>query len=194
MALMVVSAGAELPVPSVPAGAQIALDGKIEAGEWDGAFAQPLAGGGELRVLERDGRVWLAIVPRAAHATYVDLFLQDAEGRVHNLHASLQWGERVVTGTAWDDREPPTRWGKPATWSANRIEWAPGGRERPEATKASFRPYDAHEFSISRDAFPGKEWRVRIEVRDFGGKQPDVVIPAGSDRREPAGWAVWRLK
>jgi hypothetical protein len=186
-------AAPEIAVPAAPPPARpMAADGTIAAGEWGDANVCVLPCG-LLMLKQVAGRVWMAFVPDATHATYVDLFLQDASGTVHNLHASLQWGERVVTGDAWTDREPATRWGEPKTWSANRIAWAPGGREMPEVTKQSFQPYAAHEFSIARAAFAGTTWRVRLEVRDFAGRQADAVFPAGSTRYDPRSWATWRL-
>ncbi|MBA4135713.1 MAG: hypothetical protein C0518_00190 [Opitutus sp.] len=195
--LSLVAAGGAAPALPVPRAAlpavTMATDGRIAPGEWGNANVGVLPCG-MLMLKQVGGRVWFAFVPDATHATCVDLFLQDASGVVHNLHASLQWGERVVAGSNWTDREPATRWGEPKHWSANRIAWAPGGREQSEATKQSFLPYEAHEFAIERAAFAGKEWRVRIELRDFAGKNPDVVFPAASTRYDASGWAVWRLE
>lgn len=183
----------DLAIPSPPPGArEMQADGRIAPGEWGDATVTVLPCG-MLLAKQVGDRVWFAIVPDARHATYVDVFLQDGTGAVHNLHASLQWGERVVAGTEWTDREPATRWGRPTEWGANRIEWAAGGREQPEATRASFGPYEAHEFWVSRGRFAGATWRVRIEVRDFAGKAPDAVFPAGSSRYDPSGWSRWRL-
>lgn len=193
--LLAVAAGVSAFGWTVPA-ASVApeADGVLRSGEWDGAAEQELPGGGRLLIKGVEGRVWLAIVPAATHATYVDVFLQGADGVVHNLHASLQWGERIVSGDAWTDQEPPTTWGRPARWGANRSAWAPGGREAKEVTRASFVPYEAHEFWIARASFPGAKWKVRIEVRDFAGQAGDVVVPAQSSRFQPAGWLELRLE
>lgn len=186
---------AELRVLVVPPGAvELFPDGQLRASEWDGAELTPLPGGGMLMAKQVGSRVWLAIVPDATYATYVDLFLEDGEGTVHNLHASLQWGQRTVSGSDWTDREPATEWGLPAHWLANRIAWAPGGREAAEVTRASFLPYEGHEFWISRSRYPGRSWRLRIEVRDFAGEKPDAVFPAESNRFDPRGWLVLRLE
>lgn len=195
LAAVAVAGAEEVRVRAVAASEmEMQADGQLAPGEWDGAAMFVWPQGGAILSKEVGGRVWLALVPQAKHATYVDLFLADGDGRVHNLHASLQWGERVVAGRAWTDREPATAWGLPAHWGANRIAWAPGGREAKEVTRASFVPYAGHEFWISRQRFPGKTWRVRIELRDFAGQEADQVFPAGSTRYEPGGWAVWRLE
>ena len=184
----------EIRVPAPPRGAaEMKADGRIAPGEWGDAMVTVLPCG-MLLAKQAGELVWFAVVPDAEHATYADVFLQDGSGTVHNLHASLQWGERTVAGDQWTDSEPATRWGRPVNWGANRIEWASGGSEQPEVTRASFRPYAAHEFWVSRRSFPGQSWRVRIEIRDFAGKVPDAVIPAGSLRREAGGWAVWHLE
>ena len=187
------AAAPETVVPKVAGGAMRA-DGRLEAHEWDGAESVPLTDGGILRVKQVQGRLWLAIAPEARHATYVDLFLQTEDGVVHNLHASLQWGERIVSGNKWTDTTPATAWGPPAHWRANRIEYAPGGRDAAEATRANFKPYEAHEYGISRQKFRGRTWRIRLEVRDFAGKEPDRIFPAASSRYDPRGWWTLRLE
>lgn len=185
--------GLRIPAPTTQGAMEMKADGRIAPGEWGDATVTVLPCG-MLFAKQVGGQVWFAVVPDAKHATYLDVFLQDESGTVHNLHASLQWGERAVAGDRWTDREPETRWGKPADWGANRITWAPGGRDQAETTRASFTPYEAHEFWISRGRFAGRAWRVRIEIRDFAGKEAVAVIPAGSTRHETGGWSVWRLE
>lgn len=186
----VVSA-AETKVPLVPTSA-LTADGHLGPDEWKGAEPIPLPGGGTIMVKQVAGMVWLAIVPEARHPTYVDLFLKTDDGVIHNLHASLQWGERVLSGRDWTDTEPAPRWGQPDGWRANRVRYSQGGRDAAEVTRASFEPYEAHEFCISRENFRGTKWRLRCEVRDFAGRMPDQVFPTTSTRSDANGW--WQLR
>ena len=194
MVILTAFAAAQGTVVPRAADGAMQVDGRIDAQEWGGAVLVPMPQDGVVIVKQVDNRVWLAIVPETKHPTYVDLFLQTEDGVVHNLHASLQWGERIVSGDKWTDTEPATRWGLPTDWQANRIEYAPGGRDTAEVTRASFKPYAAHEYGVSREKFGGKTWRIRIEVRDFAGREPDRIFPAGSDRHEPGGWWTLRLE
>ncbi len=49
------------------------------------------------------------------------------------------------------------------------------------------------EFQIRRSRFTGKQWRLRVEVRDFNGKLPDIVFPAASTRENIEEGAVLKL-
>lgn len=196
-AFVVGAAGTQgaLRVPTV-AGPPVLVDGRFSPGEWDGARGVPIAPGDTLLLRQARGHVFIGVRTARPYPTYVDLFLRDGEGRVYNLHASMQTGERELTGAEWTDTRPATRWGNEDGWIANVSKRVPErlqDRTMP-APKEFFFPSQGREFQILRSRFRGERWSVRVEVRDLGGGgAPDVVYPAGSSREAPAGWAVLEL-
>lgn len=181
-----------LPVP-LGGDTPLLIDGRFAADEWRDALAVPFGDGDTLLVKQVHGHVFLGVHSGRTYPTYVDLFLRDGAGALYNLHASLQTGERALTGTAWTDRDPPTAWGNERDWSANVSKFrsdASRPRDRP-TTPADFQPQDGREFQLRRARFAGARWRLRVELRDLGGGgHPDVVYPAGTTRYSEDGWAV----
>lgn len=190
LALAALAQAAETRVPWRAGEPQ--CDGRLQDAEW--AEAAGVKAGATVRLLvqRHEGTVSLGVRATNEWPGYVDLFLQTEEGVVHNLHASMQLGERIVRGRDWDDRTPATVWGRGEGWLANTQRLRPERAKDDPPTRASFVPYDGHEFVISRTRFTGKVWRLRVEVRDFRGQHADIVFPSGSSRHDPAGW--WQLR
>lgn len=122
----------------------------------------------------------------------VDIFLEDAAGRVHQLHASAQIGERALADTLWGDWDNPAwRWGNHVDWIANE---AKVDSAQPAGLPFSARAYpaDGTEFQIRRSRFPGGRWRIRVDVGLFSGNGDTCTFPNGAGRG-PSTWAVLEL-
>jgi hypothetical protein len=104
----------------------------------------------------------------------------------------MQIGERLLTGNSWTDSEPAWRWGNHIDWIASEAKIDPHkDRDLPLAER--FIPYDGMEFQLRRSRFGGKQWRVRVEVRDFTGRLSDIIFPGGSERRNASRWTILNL-
>jgi hypothetical protein len=177
---------ASAPPPPPPCG--VTVDGVLNVSEWQGAQRIELTNNAVLWLIQTPQHVCLAAETRQAGAKYVDLFLVDRTGATHNLHASLQVGERTLPErTRWTDENPPTAWGQTTGWTANAAT-----RRADANTEASvseqLAPMDGYEFVINRAQL--NPWRIRIEVRDFDGEARDIVWPAQSRRNDTTTWAL----
>lgn len=99
----------------------VLIDGEIETDEW--ADARAVASGDSLRlyVKHRDGHVFLAVRQDARTPRPVDVFIIPVDGRVHQVHASMATGERVLD-IPWNDTVPAWRWNRHPDWTANDAE------------------------------------------------------------------------
>ena len=117
------------------------------------------------------------------------MFLLTGSNELYDLHASMQIGERLLTGNAWTDREPAWRWGNHVGWIANEAKYdSTKDRSLPDKEKGF--PYEGKEFHLLRSRFTGKQWRLRVEVR---GSSEDIAFPADSERMNTARWAILQL-
>lgn len=189
------SAPARAPI-GIPAGAPtpVLLDGQLSAGEWDDARVVALAGPDSARLLVKQfgGHVFLAFVSGTRVPRPVDLFVARPDGSVHQLHASMQIGERIHPDTLWSDTLPAWHWGNHVDWIANEAKL---DARRPQDGSFGSRlfPATATEFQIRRARFPESEWRLRVEVNAFSGADGALVLPHGATR-DPGTWIALRLE
>ena len=185
-----IAAGALATAPvRVPASttAEIIPDGKIDRMEWVHATQVDLGQGVTLRIKADFDHVALALQSNGRR--YTDVYLALGDGTVLNLHASMQTGERKLTGTAWTDTSPAWTWGNNTRWQASTVKPKPNADEnRPFAEQVM--PFDGQELLIERAMSRANTWTVRIEVRDFTGTDADAIWPATSSRFDTTGWAT----
>jgi hypothetical protein len=170
----------------------VLLDGQLSVGEWSDARDVPIGGPVRLLLKQSRGHVLIAVATGTRMPRPVDIFLEDAAGRVHQLHASAQIGERALADTLWGDWENPAwRWGNHVDWIANEAKL---DSEQPTTHPFSARafPADATEFQIRRSRFPGGRWRIRVDVGLFPGNKGVYTFPRGPGRAA-SGWAVLAL-
>lgn len=170
----------------------VLLDGQRSAGEWDDARSILVDRSVRLLLKQHGGHVYLAVSTGTRVPRPVDVFLNDASGRTHVLHASMQIGERALPDTLWTDTTPAWRWGNHVDWIANEAKQdALQPSERPFSARLF--PADLTEFQIRRSRFPGRTWRVRVEVGAFPGTEGAYRFPKDASR-DPATWAVLQLE
>ncbi len=117
VALLPAPLSAQEPPLRVPRGEAVLLDGRCDADEYARALRRKLSDQVELR-LQRHGdfvALCLRYTPPAANG--VDLFIADAKGALHNLHASAMLGQRRLAGDQW----PEWQWWNNTGWSANPV-------------------------------------------------------------------------
>lgn len=170
----------------------VMVDGKIEPREWKDA-ALIAAGPTTLKFVQSDDYVFIAVHNPDKTRAYVDIYLTTGSGQIVNLHASMQIGERELVGEKWSDSSPSFSFGNNVGWIANEAKLN-SGKDNNLPMELRLFPYDGYEFQISKERFDTRKWKMRIEIRDFAGKLPDVVFPANSDRHDTGKWATLRLK
>ena len=171
---------------SPPPPCNVTVDGALNVSEWQGAQRIDLSNGATLWLKQTPQHVCFAVEPGEAGPRYVDVFIADRAGVLHNLHASMQVGERTLPQRRWTDEEPETAWGQTTGWSANAATQLDPETHAPSIEQLA--PFDGYEFVIDRAQL--SPWRIRIEVRDFHGEARDIVWPAQSRRTDIATWAV----
>ena len=166
---------------------KVLVDGIFASDEWTDARRFTLSSDTNLYV-ETSSNALLIAVQHATHQKlFVDLYIEDATGRLINLHASMKVGERTLPGdAAWDDAKPPYLWGNNLQWEANaapQTESAAGS-----SLEERLAPSEGYEFRIPFNFLGPGPWKVRAEVRDFLGVAPELVWPTGSSRASSLGW------
>lgn len=183
IALLALAAAAPAPIKADKAG-PILVDGSCDDAGWARAKAYELGHGATLRIAANADFLFLCVAPPAGSYSTVDVYLRDADGRLHNLHASAQLGERVKDAAGWPDYD----WWNNRDWYANPVEFT-GMREG----RAQFRTSRGREMQIARRKFPGGSWALMLEVRALGAANAEAVFPAGAKESHPATWATVRL-
>ncbi|MBP6010973.1 MAG: hypothetical protein KBA31_01995 [Alphaproteobacteria bacterium] len=174
---------AELRLPAATT-AEILLDGKIEGPEWSSAERLNLGSG--VTVYALADSEFVALAAHSSGLRYADIFLARSDGKILNLHASMQTGERLLVGGNWTDTEPSWQWGNNTMWRASTVRRRDGvGNDEPFLKQML--PFDGQEFLLDRKMVKGDIF-IRIEVRDFTGEKPDVVHPESSSRFDSNGW------
>lgn len=170
----------------------VLIDGEMATDEW--ADAREVVFGDSLRmyVKHRDGHVFLAIRQNTRTPRMMDVFIIPSDGKVHQVHASMSTGERVLE-IPFNDTVPGWDWNRHPDWTANDAEF---DRSKPETLSFSDRliERDGVEFQLRRTRFGGRQWRVRVEVGSFPGREGLDVYPAQSDRNRPDTWALFEFE
>jgi hypothetical protein len=130
------------------------LDGKISRKEWSDARSFNAGELARLYVKQNNNDVLIAVEYLKADNFTVDLHLAPADGQVYDLHSSAKLGERVLKDNHW-----PEEW----TWW-NNDRWVATFSRVDSWEKRSFVGEKVREFQISRDRFPGKRWKIFLEL------------------------------
>jgi hypothetical protein len=161
-----------------PEGKSIMVDAKIASGEWDDARSVELFAGGKLYVKRLGEYVYLAIQFPEGTAMSVDMYVDDGTQPVTDLHASAQLGERVPRPQGWSNDD----W----DWANNR-DWVANVNRIASWQDRKFRDENVREFQIKRSRFPGKKWRVMLDVmrRESEDKWSTTAFPANANNLTP---------
>lgn len=181
--LIVGSCGLKVKVPHKQE-TMINLDGKIGSEEWQDTNSVQINSMMDLLLLQNNSDFYLAIEVSEDVARYVDIFIKPSGHDITNLHASMQLGERLLTGE-WNDTIPQWNWGNNDNWSANTVILRNHNDTIPFIQLVQ--PYNGFEFRIARDKIE-PQFKIRIEIKDFEGKAEDVVYPKHSKRDDLGSW------
>jgi hypothetical protein len=185
----------EVSVPETD-GRPVMIDGLFTTGEWDDAFAREAGEGVTLYLKQEKGHVFIGIRCGGLGTSVVDLFIQPTGNEIHQLHASAQIGEIVLSGPGEED--PRFAWGYSPEWTANEVRWDQGRREvlvaqgmdQGQAQVETIFPYDGFEFQIRKRKFDSSRWLIRFSVYSA---QARLSFPPGTESKDTEGWLLLDL-
>lgn len=163
---------------TVPQGAPVMIDGRISPGEWRDAESLAL-GGARIWVKQASEFVWIAVqFPPGAHG-FSDLMISPVPGQMIDLHASAKLGERTLGKQGWSD----WNWWNNDGWTANvsRVD---------SFDKKTFFPETVREYQIRRSRFPGKAWKVMVQlsIEEKDGSYRQIALPENAAEADPSRW------
>jgi len=185
----------EVSVPETD-GRPVMIDGLFTLGEWDDAFAIDAGEGVTLYLKQEKGHVFVGISCTGLGPAVVDLFIQPTDNEIHQLHASAQIGEIVLSGPGEED--PPFVWGYSPEWTANEARWDQTRREKliaqgmdpGQAQVETMFPYEGFEFQIRKGRFASSRWLIRFNVYSA---QVRFAFPPGTEPKDTEGWLLLSL-
>ena len=154
-------------------GKPVLVDGQVSAGVWDDATEIKISDQVTLAVKASGDFVFFAV--KYPKPTYfgVDLYVSSVAGQLGNLHASAKLGERELKDGKW----PDWVWWNNQGWVANTSRGVTFERRE-------FLPDEIKEYQIRRSRFPGKFWRVRLEIHS----QTTIAFPEKAESNNPDKW------
>ena len=176
---------------SLKSNINIQIDGLFNEQDWKDAKLVNITDSTMLYLMQNNTELYLGIRNRDSVSRYVDLYIDNDSNGTINFHASMQLGERLLSGN-WNDTIPAWSWGNNDQWYANKVVIINNNENI--SFQESLKPYEGYEFKISKRKIIGKDIRIRIEIRDFEGKADDIIFPLNSKRMNEENWYSLKLK
>ena len=166
------------------------LDGRCGNDEWDVATKIELAAGASIYLMHDKDSLYVCAKGKSEDYTVIDIYIEHAEtGHLHNLHASAQLGERLLTDKDWSESQ---RWNLNG-WSGFWVPYAgyedtENGGRRPKFLKGSHR-----EIQVLRKKFVGKIWKMMIGVSaiNYDGKSQSFLYPENAVDVDTSTWKIF---
>jgi hypothetical protein len=169
---------------TVPQGKSIMLDGKLAPGEWSDAKQFAAGDLARLYCKQNNNDVLIAIEILKSKNGTSDLYLSTDAGHIYDLHASAKLGERTLEDSHW-----PEEW----TWWNNN-GWVANVSRPDDWNRRTFKDENVREYQISRDRFPGKRWKIFLELMTPDQpKWQTSAYPPNTNSTSDRGWIVLQL-
>lgn len=173
---------------AAPLAAPLLLDALCDEPAWRAAPRTALATGIELRALADAAAVYFCVTATAESYNTVDVYLAPADGRLYNLHASAQVGERVRGAAGWGEYT----WWNHRGWYSPAVPFT-GLVGEGEDRRANFMTGRAREIQILKSRF-APPWRVMFDAggtANADGEWRRSRWPTGADDAKPETWATF---
>ena len=136
------------------------FDGRCGKDEWQAATKIELPAQVSLYLMHDKDSLFVCAKGKAEDHTVIDLYIEDAEtGHLHNLHASAQLGERLLTDKEWSESE---NWNL-EDWGGFWVPYA-GNEETEDGMRTKFLKGSHREIQVLRKKFAGNTWNMMIGV------------------------------
>jgi len=181
-------------------GRPVMTDGMFQPGEWDDVTTVRISPRMSLFFKRYQGHLYLGADARQVVSPSVDLFFASDSTRILALHRSAQLGEMVLTAGAPDSTDPEWVWGRTSGWYSNEGRWTyrmqdslmAAGMSWNDAFRIAGFPCEIAEFDILTSKLGTSRVLFRIAIESGDGSV--VEFPAGTSRKNPAGWATLLLE
>ncbi|KRA66292.1 hypothetical protein ASD79_03155 [Caulobacter sp. Root655] len=164
----------------------ILLDGRCDEPAWVKATPTVLGEGlSMLAVADRDTVTTCWRFP--VQTLGLDLYIEDAQGALHDLHISAQTGERTRTAQGWPEW---TGFGQHHGWYAPPFAFSGFKTDDGGVRRIVFAPQPSRELQLTKARFGPGPWRVMVEAQVM---TPDAKIdryPAKAFPDDPATWGI----
>jgi len=170
-------------VRPAPAGA-ILLDGRCDEPAW--SKAAPTVLGDGLSMLAVADADTVTICWRFPVQTLsLDLYVEDAQGGLHDLHISAQTGERTRGADGWPEW---AGFGQHRGWYGPPFAFSGFKTGEDGARRIVFAPSPHRELQLARSRFGPGPWRVMVEAQPMTPDSKVARYPAGGSPDDPATW------
>lgn len=160
------------------------LDGRCDEAAWTKAVLAPLDEALTLSaVTDRDSVTLCWRFPVQTLA--LDLYIEDAQGGLHDLHISAQTGERTRTAQGWPDW---TGFGQHRGWYGPPFPFGGFRTDETGARRPVFTPQASRELQLTKARFGPGPWRVMVETQVMAPGAQVARYPAGASPDDPATW------
>lgn len=166
------------------------FDGSCDDSEWASATKISLPAQAFIYLMHDKHSVYVCAKGKAEDYATIDLYIEHAKtGYLHNLHASAQLGERLLTEKEWGEsrRWDLKDWGGFWVPYAGYEDTEKGGR-RPKFLKGSHR-----EIQVLRKKFVGNTWKMMIGVSAINheGESHTFLYPEKAVDVDTSTWKVF---
>lgn len=97
----------------------------------------------------------------------------------------MQLSQRQL-GTVWNDTIPKWNWGNNHNWKANKVKIISNNQTMTFIETVA--RYEGFEFKIAKSKLKSNTSKIRLEIKDFIGKDDDIVFPIDSERLNTKNW------
>ena len=162
------------------------FDGRCGDDEWLAATKIELPAQASIYLMHDSDSLYVCAKGKAEDYTVIDLYIEHAEtGHLHNLHASAQLGERLLTDKEWGESE---RWNL-KDWSGFWVPYA-GNEEAEDGRRPKFLKGSHREIQVLRRKFAGNTWKMMIGVSaiNHGGDSREYFYPEKAVDSDTSTW------
>lgn len=136
------------------------FDGRCNKDEWQAATKIELPAQVSVYLMHDENSLFVCAKGKAEDYTVIDLYIEHAAtGHLHNLHASAQLGERLLTDKGWSET---SHWNL-KDWSGFWVPYA-GDEDTENGTRTKFLKGSHREVQVLRKKFVGNTWNIMIGV------------------------------
>lgn len=166
------------------------FDGNCGEDEWQSATKIKLPAQASIYLMHNKDSLYACAKGKSEDYTVIDLYIEHAKtGHLHNLHASAQLAESLLTDKEWGESQ---RWNL-KDWGGFWVPYAgyddtENGGRRPKFLKGSHR-----EIQVLRKKFAGNIWKMMIGVSaiNHDGESHTFLYPEKAVDVDTSTWAIF---